>query len=198
MSQETKERENNTQLSQLAIDEIRLRYQEEADRRTAIESKIGTVLTVDAIIISAISVFSDLNIVHFIAMSVALLSVLNGILSLRSRDYHRPGLEIENYLKYIYEKEQKSSQSEIVKSYITAIIGNEEATNPDKFFEGNKTKNDQKVKAFERSLLITFISITIFIINPLLIKLLDIIVLAINKSLSFYARIWTELLIGVT
>jgi uncharacterized membrane protein len=55
---------SDVDLSQLALEEIRLRYQEKSDRRTSVESKIGTVLTVDAIIVSVVSIFSSLNIMR--------------------------------------------------------------------------------------------------------------------------------------
>lgn len=120
---------DDVDLSQLALEELRLRYQEEAERRTSVESKIGTVLTVDAIIVSVVSIFSNLNIMHYAAMAVALISVFNGIIALRVRDYHSPGLDIEDYLQYI-DNPPEPVRRELVKSYLTVITGNEETCGP--------------------------------------------------------------------
>lgn len=38
---------------------------------------------------------------HYAAMAVALISVVNRISALWVRDYHRPGLDEEDYLQYI-------------------------------------------------------------------------------------------------
>jgi len=157
--------DDDINLSQLALEEIRLRYQEEADRRTAVESKIGTVLTVDAIIVSVVSIFSNLNILHYAAMGVALLSVFNGISALWVRDYHSPGLDIDDYLQYIDDPPQPV-QRELVKSYLTVITGNEETDDPEKFFKGNRTRNDEKLKKLDQCLKLTAASLTLVILHP--------------------------------
>ena len=156
---------DDVDLSQLALEEIRLRYQEEADRRTAVESKIGTVLTVDAIIVSVVSIFSTLNILHYAAIGVALLSVFNGISALWVRDYHSPGLDIENYLQYT-DDPPKPVRRELVKSYLTVITGNEETDDPEMFFKGNQTRNDEKLKKLDQCLKLTAASLTLVILHP--------------------------------
>ena len=158
--------DDDVDLSQLALEEIRLRYQEEADRRTAVESKIGTVLTVDAIIVSVVSIFSNLNILHYAAMGVALLSVFNGISALWVRDYHSPGLDIDDYLKYIDDPPQPVRR-ELVKSYLTVITGNEETDDPEMFFKGNRTRNDEKLKKLDQCLKLTAVSLTLVILHPI-------------------------------
>jgi len=157
---------DNVDLSQLALEEIRLRYQEEADRRTAVESKINTVLTVDAIIVSVVSIFSNLNIMHYAAMAVALISVFNGISALWVRDYHNPGKDIEDYLQYIDDPPQPIRR-ELVKSYLTVITGNEETDDPDMFFKGNQTRNDEKLEKLDQCLKLTAVSLTLVILHPI-------------------------------
>ena len=151
--------------SQLALEEIRLRYQEEAERRTSVESKIGTVLTVDAIIVSVVGIFSDLNIMHYAAMAVALISVFNGITALWVRDYHSPGLDIEDYLQYI-DDPPEPVRRELVKSYLTVITGNEEADDPEMFFKGNRTRNDEKLEKLDQCLKFTAVSLTLVLLHP--------------------------------
>jgi hypothetical protein len=156
---------SDVNLSQLALEEIRLRYQEESDRRTSVESKIGTVLTVDAIIVSVVSIFSSLNIMHYAAMAVALISVVNGISALWVRDYHRPGLDEEDYLQYI-DNPPEPVRRELVKSYLTVITGNEETDDPEMFFKGNRTRNDEKLKKLDQCLKLTAVSLALVILHP--------------------------------
>lgn len=156
---------SDVDLSQLALEEIRLRYQEESDRRTSVESKIGTVLTVDAIIVSVVSIFSSLNIMHYAAMAVALFSVVNGISALWVRDYHRPGLDEEDYLQYI-DDPPEPVRRELVKSYLTVITGNEETDDPEMFFKGNRTRNDEKLKKLDQCLKLTAVSLALVILHP--------------------------------
>lgn len=158
--------DGDVDLSQLALEEIRLRYQEESERRTSVESKIGTVLTVDAIIVSVVSIFSNLNIFHYAAMGLALLSVFNGISALWVRDYHSPGLDIEDYLQYIDDPPQPIRR-ELVKSYLTVITGNEETDDPEMFFKGNRTRNDEKFEKLDLCLKLTAASLTLVILHPL-------------------------------
>ena len=157
---------SDVDLSQLALEEIRLRYQEESDRRTSVESKIGTVLTVDAIIVSVVSIFSSLNIMHYAAMAVALISVVNGISALWVRDYHRPGLDEEDYLQYI-DNPPEPVRRELVKSYLTVITGNEETDEPEMFFKGNRTRNDEKLAKLDQCLKLTAVSLTLILLHPI-------------------------------
>lgn len=141
-------------LHDISLAETRLRYQEEEDRRKAAEAKIGIVLTVNAIIISVISIFSDLNVLHYLAMVFALASVIIGISALWVRDYHQPGKETEDHLQYI-DDPPENLKRELVKSYITVITGNEEADDPEKYFKGNETLNDEKIAKLDWSLKLT-------------------------------------------
>lgn len=146
--------DEQTDLHDISLAEIRLRYQEEENRRTATEAKIGIVLTVNAIIISVISVFSDLNVLHYVAMGLALASVIIGILALWVRDYHQPGKETEDHLQYI-DDPPANFKRELIKSYITVITGNEETDDPEKYFKGNETLNDDKIAKLDWSLRLT-------------------------------------------
>lgn len=152
--------------SQLALEEIRLRYQEESERRTSIEAKLGIVLTVDAIIVSIVSIFSSLSLLHYLAMGLALVSVFIGITALWVRDYHTPGLDIEDYLQYIDEPPHPVRR-ELVKSYLTVISGNEETDDPEKFFKGNRTRNDEKIEKLDQCLKLTAVSLTLILLQPI-------------------------------
>lgn len=145
-------------LHQLTLEEIRLRYQEEEQRRTAVEAKISTVLTVDAIIVSVTGVFSDINFIFGTAIVLALLSVYIGIRALWVRDYSNPGRDIEDYLRYIDQPRDKV-QRKIVIDYITAIAGNEANDDPELYQKGNRTKNDEKFDMLDKCLKLTLFSL---------------------------------------
>jgi hypothetical protein len=153
-------------LHQLTLEEIRLRYQEEEQRRTAVEAKISTVLTVDAIIVSVTGVFSDINFILGIAIVLALLSVYIGIRALWVRDYSNPGRDVEDYLKYIDQPRDKI-QRKIVIDYITAITGNEVVDDPELYQKGNRTKNDEKFDILDKCLKLTLFSLGCVLLHPI-------------------------------
>ncbi|WP_152424801.1 hypothetical protein [Natronococcus jeotgali] len=137
--------DEDVDLSQLTLEEARLRFQEESERRNSVESKIGTILTVDAIIVSVIGLFQNLTLALISAMAVALASVGIGIHGLKVQDYQKPGKDIDDYLQYIDDPPQPIRRN-LTMAYMTAISGNEDAVNPEKFFKGNRTKNDEKYR----------------------------------------------------
>lgn len=157
--------EKSTELQDIALEEIRQRFEEEANRRRAIESKIGTVLTVNAIIISVVSIFSELTLFPYVSMLLALTSVIVGLFGLSVRDYHNPGKEIEDYLQYIDSPPDRLKR-ELVKSYLTAITGNEEADDPEKYFKGNRTKNDEKIEKLDLGLKLTVGALVVLLLQP--------------------------------
>jgi len=133
----------NIEASEIALEEVRLRYQEEAERRNSAEAKIGTILTVDAIIVSVTGLFQNLSLLLIAAMIVALLSVILGIHGLRVQDYTTPGKDIDDYLQY-FDYPSQDLRRDLTIAYMTSISGNEEADDPEKYFKGNRTKNDEK------------------------------------------------------
>lgn len=155
-------------LSQLALDEIRLRYQEEAERRNSAETKIGTILTVDAIIVSVTGLFQNLSLLLIAAMVVALLSVILGIHGLRVQDYRTPGKDIDDYLQYIDDPPQPIRRK-LTMAYMTSISGNEEADDPEKFFRGNRTKNDEKYDNLRWCQILTVLALGLILLHSGLI-----------------------------
>jgi len=162
--EETGDDNNTPKNSKIALEEARLRFQGESERRNSVESKIGTILTVDAIIVSVVGVFQNLSVLLIGAMTVALLSVIVGIHGLRVQDYHKPGLDIDDYLQYI-DDPPKPIRRKLLMSYMTAISGNEETTDPEKFFKGNKTKNDEKYRNLRLCQYLTVISLILILIH---------------------------------
>lgn len=154
-------------LTEFSLNEVRLRYQEEEGRRKSAEAKIGTVLTVDALLVSVVSIFSTLNYILVISMVLALLSVYIGMTALWVRDYTTPGLDIDDYLQYI-ENPPEDIQREILKSYMTSITGNEETDDPEEYFKGNRTKNDEKFEKLDQCLQLTLFSLGLILMHPIM------------------------------
>lgn len=159
--------DEDVDLSQLALDEARLRYQEETERRNSVESKIGTILTVDAIIVSIVGLFQNLSWLLVLAMTAALFSVLIGIYGLRVQNYLTPGKNMEDYLQYI-DDPPEPTQRELLKSYMTSITGNEETDNAELYTKGNRTKNDEKYKLLTYSQYITAFSLALVLLHTFL------------------------------
>lgn len=94
----------------LTLEEARRRYDDEESRRYGVERKIGTIITVNALIISIVGIFSSLGI-FALCMVAALCSVAIGLWTLRTRDYNRPGKSIDDFLQYSDMTEQCSGSS---------------------------------------------------------------------------------------
>ncbi|PGF15776.1 hypothetical protein CP556_06370 [Natrinema sp. CBA1119] len=165
--EEPSEENDSVNFSEIALEEARLRFQEEAERRNSVESKIGTILTVDAIIVSIVGLFQDLTLLPIGAMSVALVSVIIGIHGLRVQDYHTPGKDIDDYLQYINDSPQ-SIRRNLMIGYMTSISGNEDTDNPKKFFKGNRTKNDEKYRNLRLCQYLTVVSLALILLHSAL------------------------------
>jgi hypothetical protein len=165
---EDKNRKNSgDNASQIALEEARLRFQEESERRNSVESKIGTILTVDAIIVSVVGLFQNLTFLLIGAMGIALFSVIIGIHGLRVRDYHTPGKEIDDYLQYIDDTPQPIKRKLTI-AYMTSISGNEATADPNKFFKGNRTKNDEKYRNLRVCQYLTLASLGLILLHSAL------------------------------
>ncbi|WP_436347399.1 hypothetical protein [Natronorubrum sp. FCH18a] len=165
--EESSEDNDGVNYSQIALEEAQLRFQEESERRNSVESKIGTILTVDAIIVSIVGLFQNLSLLLIGAMLVALFSVIIGIHGLRVQDYHTPGKDIDNYLQYIDDPPQPIRRNLMI-AYMTAISGNEHTDDPKKFFKGNRTKNDEKYRNLRLCQYLTVASLVLILLHSAL------------------------------
>lgn len=159
--------DNGVNPSQIALEEARLRFQGESERRNSVESKIGTILTVDAIIVSVVGLFQNFSLLLIEAMAVGLLSVIIGIHGLRVQDYRTPGKNIDDYLQYINDPPQPIRR-ELLIAYMTAISGNEDTDSSEKFFKGNRTKNDEKYRNLRFCQYLTIASLGLILLHSVL------------------------------
>lgn len=149
----------------LTLDEARQRFNREEERRRSVESKIATVITVDALVISIVGVYSPLNDSLRLSMIVALISAGVGLWALRSRHYVRPGKDIDDFRQYdnLTEDEQRKK---LLIDYIVAIDGNENAANPRDRITGNRKRHDNKYLLFDICTLLTGGALLLIIVNP--------------------------------
>lgn len=147
----------------LTIEEARRRYDNEEARRTSVESKIGTIITIDALIISLVSVFPSEEILTTAGIILALVSVILGLWAFRKREYNRPGKSLGDFLQYgdISIEEQRK---QILFDYIVAVEGNEEAGSEEEKVTGNRDKNDAKYRHFHVCSLLTGVSLLLLLI----------------------------------
>lgn len=147
----------------LTIEEARRRYDNEEARRTSVESKIGTIITVDALIISLVSVFPSEEILTTAGIVLALVSVILGLWASRKREYNRPGKSLGDFLQY-GDMTIEEQRKQILFDYIVAVEGNEDADSEDEQRTGNKAKNDRKYLYFHVCSLLTGLSLLLLLV----------------------------------
>ena len=169
MAEQTQEQEkDDTDLlptKELTVEQARLRYQDEETRRAAVEGKIGTIITVDALIISIGGIFTDRDIFILAAMVLGLISVGIGLWALRARDYNRPGKAIDDFLQY-EDIPVEQQRKDILFDYIVTLDGNEDAEDPEERKIGNKKKNDRKYLYFDICVLLTGVALALILVQP--------------------------------
>jgi len=149
----------------ITLEEARRRYDDEEIRRSGVESKIGTIITVDALIISIVGIFSDVDLYAILSMVAALLSVGLGLWTLRTRDYNRPGKPIDDFLQY-EDMTEAAQRKQLLFDYIVALDGNENAEHPEDREVGNRKRNDTKYTYFDICVLLTGVSLALILAKP--------------------------------
>ena len=149
---------------ELTLEQARLRYQDEENRRSAVEGKVGTIITVDALIISIGGLFTELEPFILLSMGLALISVGIGLWTLRTRDYNHPGKPIDDFLQY-EDLSVGDQRKQLLFDYIVAIDGNENAANLEDRKIGNKKKNDRKYLYFDICVVLTSLALALILLS---------------------------------
>jgi hypothetical protein len=160
-SESTPASESEFPTLELTLEEARRRYDDEKARRSAVESKIGTVVTIDALIIAVVGVFSDIGWVLGVAIVLALLSAGIGLWALRTRNYERPGKDIDDFHEYAGMTIEEQ-QRQLLTDYIVAIDGDMDE------IEGNHAHTDEKYNKYDVCVLLTGISFGIILLAPVI------------------------------
>ena len=150
---------------ELTLEEARRRYDDEERRRVNVESKIGTVVTIDALVISLTGIFRQqmgLSLTFlFLVVLPALASAAIGLWVLRTRSYGRPGKKIEDFHEYSGMKYEQQIEKHLL-DYEVATSDNRNLTN-------NKYNN------FDICVLLTSLSLILILTVPFVDELLTLI-----------------------
>jgi hypothetical protein len=141
---------------ELTLEEARRRYDDEERRRTNVENKISTVVTIDALIVSITGVFrQQMNLsfeLLFLVVLPALISAGIGLWVLRAKSYGRPGKKIEDFHEYSGMKYEQQVEKQLL-DYEVATSNNRRLT-------------DEKYLYFDLCILLTAISLLLILIIP--------------------------------
>ena len=134
---------------ELTLEEARRRYDDEDRRRENVENKIGTVVTIDALIISLTGVFyQQMNLSQQSLIFVVLPSIVSaaiGLWVLRTRSYGRPGKKIEDFHEYAGMEYEDQVEKQLLDYEVTT--------------SNNRRLNDKKYQNFDFCVLLTGLSL---------------------------------------
>lgn len=141
---------------ELTLEEARRRYDDEERRRESVESKIGTVVTIDAFIISLTGIFyQQMNLSPQSLMFVVLpgmISAAIGLWVLRTRSYGRPGKKIEDFHEYAGMVYEDQVEKQLLDYEVTT--------------SNNRRLNNKKYQNFDICVLLTGLSLLfIFLVS---------------------------------
>jgi len=153
---------NDFQTRELTLEEARRRYDDEEQRRTSVESKTGTVVTIDALIISLTGIFrQQMNLTQqslVLVVLPAMVSAAIGLWVLRTRDYGRPGKKIEDFHEYAEMTHEKQVEKQ--------LLDYEVATS------NNRWLTDRKYANFDLCILLTALSLILILTIPFVNEIL--------------------------
>ncbi|MFP9062571.1 hypothetical protein ACLI4R_18920 [Natrialbaceae archaeon A-chndr2] len=139
----------------LTLQESRNLYEDEEDRRRTAETKIGILISLNAIVISIVASIEGID--GWWAISViatALTSAAVGLYILWPQEYQRPGPDDINDIFADAQREQDDFQKQFINDYRAAI-----STNQD--------ENDVRFTIFKICAALTFISIFVIFLSQI-------------------------------
>ena len=142
---------------ELTLTEARRQYDDEERRRESVESKIGIVVTADALIVSfGAALNQTIPLVSLVlALLPALCSAGYGLYTIRSQEYKRPGKEILNFHDYSKYDSIPKQQEQLLLDY-------------ERTADDNREKNDIKYDAFNVCGFLT--SLSLFLVLLVIIR----------------------------
>lgn len=140
---------------ELTLEEARRKYDDEEGRREAVENKISTVVTVDALLISFGALVNQgiHPLLLFLVLLPALASAGYGLFTIRSRDYDRPGKDIVDFHDYQAFDDVAEQRERHLLDYEVTV-------------DSNREQNETKYTAFNRCIVLTFVSLVLLLGLP--------------------------------
>jgi len=141
---------------ELTLDEARHHYSEEEARREAVEAKIGTVVTVDALVISFGALFATDSppLVLALVLLPAVVAAGLGLYAIRTRRYETPGKRIIDFHDYSSYRSVDVQRERLLRDYEVATWE-------------NKRQTDPKYAIFNVCIVLTFVSILLLFLLPI-------------------------------
>ena len=113
----------------VALDEIRKSYDVEQARKSNIEVKTGGIVGINALLISVVSTVGTVGFAaSVIILLPALSSTVLGLVTLRPRQYTKPGPEPNEIFAYA-RRDKTNSHKDFIQNYRKAINQNHETNN---------------------------------------------------------------------
>lgn len=138
---------------ELALEEIRRRYDDEENRRNAIETKISGLLALDAILLSVVGVGSLIDSQQRILVVILLLlSAIIAWFGLKPQEYKRPISNVRDYVRFAQDSKEEF-QSYFLEKYLVALHYNEKS-------------NEKRYSRFNTASIMTMVSV-IFLVGSI-------------------------------
>lgn len=139
----------------LALKEVRQDYLTEQDRKSNIEVRIGTIIGVNALLVSLVGVFGEM---HWFVQGSILIPALAaggfGLAAFNSREYRKPGPEPDDVFGYA-----RKDGAEALKSYIQ---------NYRRAINHNSARNDERMDTLDRCFQLTAAAFVVLLLSPVL------------------------------
>lgn len=150
---------------ELTLEEARRRYDDEERRRENVESKIGTVVTIDAFIVSLTGIFyQQMNLSQRSLIFVVLPAIISaaiGLWVLRTRSYGRPGKKIEDFHEYAGMEYEDHAEKQLLDYEVTT--------------SNNRRLNNKKYQNFDICVLLTGLSLLFILLASFVTEILTLI-----------------------
>lgn len=139
----------------IALEEIRRNYDTEQRRKSNVEVKIGTIIGVDALIISVVGVFGTMHILTRLAILIpAVIAVGFALQAFSSREYLKPGPPVDE-LFGTARNDTVNTRKQFIQNYRQAI-------------KHNAQKNSDRMDTLKKCFCLTVFSFFLLLLSPTL------------------------------
>lgn len=151
----------------IALEEARRNYDTEQSRKSNIEVKIGTIIAVDALVISIVSVFGTMYIPTRLAILIPVVIAIGFALqAFSSREYLKPGPPVDE-LFGAARNDIMNTQKNFIQNYRQAI-------------KHNAQRNSDRMKTLKKCFWLTVFSVFLLLLSPSLDGVLRALVASIS------------------
>lgn len=139
----------------VALEEIRRNYDIGQTRKSNIEVKIGTIIGVDAFVISIVGVFANMYILTWFAVLIpAVIAVGFALKAFSSREYRKPGPPVDE-LFGVAQQDVVNARKQFIQNYRQAI-------------KHNAQKNNERMDTLKTCFWLTVLSYLLLLLSPTL------------------------------